>query len=925
METLTFLFTDIQESTKLLRRIGGEEYAEVLVRHHHVIRTSLVDYGGLEQGTQGDSFFAVFTSPSACVSAAIAMQRRLESAEWPDGARPLVRMGIHTGEASERSTGLVGYEVHRAARIAGVGYGGQILLSSAAAGLVEDVLAPGVGLRDLGSHRLKDLGRPETIFQLVVDGLESNFPPLRSLDNPELANNLPESLTPFIGRSAELAEVRELVNASRLITLTGAGGSGKTRLGLQVAAELLDGSGEGVWFVDLAPVSDADQVPAVVISTLQLRHQPEMSALDSLTATLRGQHILIMLDNCEHVIDAVAKMADVIARSCPRVILMATSREPLGVDGERIYRVRSLTLPGDEVESVDDLAGSDAIELFVARTRAHDSTFQLDDAAAPLVASICRRLDGIPLAIELAASRLSSMSLKDLHERLDQRFRLLTGGSRNALPRQQTLGAMVAWSYDLLSEPEREALRRLSVFVGGFDLRAAEAVCATGSLEVFDVADLLSSLVNKSLVGAERTSTDLRYRLLETIRQYSAEQLLQVDGESEALLSRRRHAAYFLDLCESAAPELIGPNQALWLRRLDVEWDNVLAAFTLFSSEDRGAEKVLRLGVALHHFFTTRVNSTMIPLMLQSLERDDVPAKLRANALSVVAHIILMTDFGERPDAAARELLRVALDLSEQLGDLIVEFEVRLWMVLAAAALGLDDERRECAERATQLARSSGDPRHIGQALILGTYGEWDGHQFGHSALHTEALALLREAGDLQYVCTALIFLSISGGFERGDLPYARAIFEEAMAIAEELGSVWHSRLLWTNYGLVLYLLGEVDEAEQFSRRSLLTSRRIGAQPAITSWIVFTMACCATSRGDVVRGAHLIGAHDALFESLSVSNRGSWSAMEVEMREKCRESLREALGDSEYDRCLALGRGLSLDRIVDYALRRVTL
>ncbi len=921
METLTFLFTDIQESTKLLRRIGGEVYAEVLERHHNLIRASLADFGGVEQGTQGDSFFAIFTSPSACVGAAVSMQRALSSAGWPDGARPLVRMGIHTGEASEGSTGLVGYEVHRAARIAGVGYGGQILLSSAAAGLVEDVLAPGVGLRDLGSHRLKDLGRPETIFQLVVEGLDGVFPPLRSLDNPELANNLPESLTPFIGRAAELAEVRELVTASRLITLTGAGGSGKTRLALQVAAELLDGTGEGVWFVDLAPISDPDQVPAVVISTLQLRQQPEMSALDSLTATLKGQNILITLDNCEHVIDAVAKMADVIARSCPRVILMATSREPLGVDGERVYRVRSLTLPRDEVEGVDDLAGSDAIELFVARTRAHDSTFQLDNAAAPLVASICRRLDGIPLAIELAASRLSSMSLRDLHERLDQRFRLLTGGSRNALPRQQTLGAMVAWSYDLLSEPEREALRRLSVFVGGFDLKAAEAVCATGSLEVFDVADLLSSLVNKSLVGAERVSTDLRYRLLETIRQYAADQLLQIDGEPETLLSRRRHAAHFLDLCETAAPELIGPNQAAWLRRLDVEWDNVLAAFTLFSSEEQGAQKILRLGVALHQFFSTRVTSTMIPLMLQALDSDDIPATLRASALSTVAHLIMLTDFGERPDNTARDMLLIALHLAEELGDGGLELDVRLWMILAAASLGLDDERDECQERAAELARESGDPRSIGRVLTLGTYGQWG----ARSEDHAEALGLLREAGDLQFVCTALIFLSISGGFEKGDLPYARALSEEAMAIAEELGSAWHSRLLWSNYGVTLYLLGEVDEAEQFSRRALLTSRRIGVQPAITNWIVFTMACCATSRGDVVRGAQLMGAHDALFESLSETNRGSWSAMEIEMRENCRASLREALGDSEYERHLAVGHALSLDRVVDYALRRITV
>ena len=324
-----------------------------------------------------------------------------------------------------------------------------------------------MSLRDLGSHRLKDLGHPETIFQLVAEGLECDFAPLRSLDNPELANNLPASLNTFVGRSTELAEVRQLIKDSRLLTLTGAGGAGKTRLALQAAAELLDGSGEGVWFVELAPVSDPD-VASTVMAALHLRVESETTSLDSLLRLLRDQNVLIILDNCEHVIDAVAKIADSIGRNCPRVSLVATSREPLGVDGERIFRVRSLSLPGEDVTVADDLEGSDAAELFLARARAHDSSFEIDNVVAPLVASVCRRLDGIPLAIELAASRLSSMSLDDLHERLDQHFRLLTGASRNALPRQQTLVATVAWSYDLLSDAEREMLRCRSVFVGGF-------------------------------------------------------------------------------------------------------------------------------------------------------------------------------------------------------------------------------------------------------------------------------------------------------------------------------------------------------------------------------------------------------------------------------------------------------------------------
>ena len=416
------------------------------------------------------------------MSCATEIQRALSEFDWPDGEDVRVRVGIHTGEASEESTGLVGYEVHRAARIAAVGHGGQVLLSSATAVLVEDSLPSDVTLRNLGAHRLKDLGRPETIFQLVVTGLTSDFSPLRSLDNPELPNNLPASLGTFIGRVNELQEVRALIESSRLVTLTGAGGSGKTRLALQAAAEFLDGSGEGVWFVELAPVSDPDRTVDVIIESLQIRHEPGLAPTDNLLRVLRDQRSLIVLDNCEHLVDAVAKLVDSVLRSCPKIHLVVTSREPLGVDDEDVYRVRSLSLPVGDVESVADVVGSDSIELFVTRTRQHDKSFELSDSNVVLVASICRRLDGIPLAIQLAAARLSSMSVEDLHGRLDQRFRLLSGGSRSALPRQQTLSAMVAWSYDLLNEFEREVLRRLTVFVNGFDLHAAESVCAPSRL-----------------------------------------------------------------------------------------------------------------------------------------------------------------------------------------------------------------------------------------------------------------------------------------------------------------------------------------------------------------------------------------------------------------------------------------------------------
>lgn len=919
IETLTFLFTDIEGSTALLRLVGDDVYARILEHHHELVRASLDSHGGIEQGTQGDSFFAVFTSPSACVSAALELQRALATGEWPDGRQPRVRMGIHTGEVTGATTGLVGYEVHRAARIAAVGHGGQILLSSAAAGLVEDSLPEDVTLRDLGPHRLKDLGRPETIFQLVIEGLNANFPPLRSLDNPELANNLPASLNPFVGRTVELAEVRSLVLESRLVTLTGSGGSGKTRLALQVAAELLDGNAEGVWFVDLAPISDAEQIPAVIIAALQLRHEPDYLPLDWLLQTLREQRLLIIMDNCEHLIDAVAKLADQIGRGCTRVSIVATSREPLGVDGERVYRVRSLSLPSEVVESVDDLAGSDAVELFVARTRAHDSTFALDDAVAPRVASICRRLDGIPLAIELAASRLSTMSLDDLHDRLDQRFRLLTGGSRNALPRQQTLGAMVAWSYDLLTESEREVLRRLSVFVGGFDLQAAEAVCAAGGIGSLDVADMLSSLVYKSLVGAERSSTTLRYRLLETIRQYAADQLIQVGGEAGASAVRQRHAEYYLRLCEDGAKELSGPNQGVWMKRLDLEWDNLQSALYHFSSSAFEPEKVMRIGTAIAPFLITRQHTLPYDLLVAALDSGEVSLALRARALLVVAMIRAQYD-PVNSFEFVEERANEAMALSREQGDRQLEIEALTVLSGNSRNLGHLDLGRSQAQQSADLARELGDDRITGRALLaLSMYQPSLGKG---QELQLEALTKLREAGDLLWVCNTLVILSLSGGLFEGDLDVARSLTEEALEYAERIGSTWHTQLLWTNYGVMLVLLDELEQAEQFSRRALLELRRNGMNPSLLYWIIFALACCATRNGDAVRGAQLIGAHGVIEKRLPESSRGFWSPVEIEMRERNRSQLLEVLGGVEFEHWRATGSELSMDELTDLALRR---
>ncbi|MGA8456242.1 MAG: adenylate/guanylate cyclase domain-containing protein, partial [Streptosporangiaceae bacterium] len=473
-QTLTFLFTDIEGSTAMLQRLGGS-YAEVLVGHHEIIRSGLAAHHGREVDTQGDAFFAVFAAPSACVAAAVEMQRALSAHRWPADYPVRVRMGIHSGEAAQTPVGLVGLEVHRAARIAAVAHGGQIVLSAAAAALLSDSLPAGASVRDLGLHRLKDLGRPERLFQLDADGLDTAFPPLTSLDNPKLRNNLPAQASSFIGRDAQLAEVHRLLDGSRLVTLTGAGGAGKTRLGLQAAAGLADGSGDGVWFVDLAPLQDGDLAAAATASVLGIREDPGRPITETLVDAVGDRSLLVLLDNCEHLIDACAKLADALLRGCPNIVLLTTSREPLGIDGEQVYRVPSMVTPA-EGDGVDVIRSAEAVRLFADRARQQGARLSWDPEAAEVAGRICRRLDGIPLAIELAAARLRVMPVAELDARLDQRFSILTGGSRAALPRQQTLLAMVDWSWELLTAAERHVLAGLSVFAGGFDLAAAEAV-----------------------------------------------------------------------------------------------------------------------------------------------------------------------------------------------------------------------------------------------------------------------------------------------------------------------------------------------------------------------------------------------------------------------------------------------------------------
>jgi predicted ATPase/class 3 adenylate cyclase len=918
--TVTLLFTDIEGSTRLWEA-EPDAMTRGLRRHDEILRTTIELAGGYVFKTVGDAFCAAFWTAEAALEAVMAAQRALTGQDWPTAQPILVRMGLHTGACEERDNDYFGPAVNRVARLESAAHGGQVLLSGATAELLWQSLPAGVTLRDLGSHRLKDLGRPEQVFQLEADFLPASFPPLASLDNPDLPNNLPGQLSVFIGRERELAEVRTLTASARLVTLTGSGGAGKTRLALQAAVELLDVALDGVWFADLAVVTDGEQVPGAVAAALQLPDHSEPTVLGSVLEVLTGQDAVIVLDNCEHVIEAAARFCEQIIRYCPRVRFLATSREPLGIEGERVYRVPSLSLPRREAISASDLAGSDSVTLFADRARSHAPGFVLDDAAAPLVATICRRLDGIPLALELAAARLSSMSLRHLSERLDQRFRLLTGGSRNALPRQQTLQATVDWSFDLLGPAERETMRRLSVFAGGFELEAAEAIGAVGVIDSIAVIDLLGSLVDKSLVLAERTNMDggesVRYRLLETVRQYAAQELFKSASEDELTAIRDRHAAFYLRVAQEAGPALTGRRQGHWLRRLDTEWENLRAAFGYLASAGRTSD-VLQLGTALQRFAVSRAQPEVLTYLRAAVDADESGvSELAASALLATSSLLdILRHADPSARAAARGYVERCLAMAEILA--VPALKARALGQLSELVFSDGDlgRVRELAEQAIEIARTTGDRQLLGEMLKCLAVAAPSPAE--NQRIRAEALDCFRLSGDELLAANELHMLyglDIAGG----GVEQARRHLEAAIAAAESLGDEMYLYFFREDLAIVLLIEDRHEEAIPVVRRCLQVARRSGIRLDVCE-VLFGAACCAAYQGDLLKSARLHGAADVRIRYAQADGSIAWSPVEEALRQAEQSKVRDVLGPARYGDAYRQGAALSRQQAVDLAL-----
>jgi predicted ATPase/class 3 adenylate cyclase len=846
--TVTFLYTDIEGSTRRWEEQPAAMKAAV-ARHDDLLGDAIAAEGGQVFRRMGDGFCAVFTTAPAAVAAALRAQRALHAGPWDAPGPVPARMALLSGVGEVRDGDYIGAHLNRIARLLAAGHGGQTLLAQSTFDLVRDTLPAGASVRDLGEHRLRDLQRPERIYQLVTVDLPADFPPLRTLET--FPNNLPIQLTSFIGREREVAEITRLLSTTRLLTLTGSGGTGKTRLALQVAADALESFADGAWLAELAPLADPDLVPHTVAAAVGAREESSRPLLATLIEHLRARRLLLLLDNCEHVIDACARMADALLRACPQVVILASSREPLGIAGEAPYRVPSLSLPSaEQPPTVATLARYEAMRLFVERAQNVQPTFALTEQNASAVADICRRLDGIPLALELAAARVRVLAVEQVAQRLDNRFRLLTGGSRTALPRQQTLRALIDWSYELLTEAERVLLRRLAVFVGGWTLEAAEEVCSGDGVDKDEVLDLLTRLVDKSLVLVEDQHGAARYRLLETVRQYARDRLLEA-GEAEVV--RGRHLDWFLRLAEDAWSEGwqgTGPGKA---PESLPDIDNLRAALE-WSRTTTSDETELRLAAGM--LFIWIFGSCMSEgrrALKQALARSDPSqrTRARARALHGAAQMAgMQTDLAE-----GRAWIDECITIYRELGDK---------PGLAHALMGLarwqglfnDPEMRSTLAEGTALMREVGDKWGLGMATFLSGDAALERGEYAEArSSFMEGLDHWRATGDTQMATNPLISLARVACAE-GDYATATAYAEEGLALRREQGLKWALAIALNSLGEVERCKGDDQRATLLFEESLAQYRDIDDSAGV-AWSLHNLGHVALNTGDTRRAATL--------------------------------------------------------------------
>ncbi len=863
--TVTFLFTDIEGSTRMIQRLA-DAYPAVQIAHNEILRESLTNRGGKEIRTEGDSFFVVFASAIDACLAASEMQRALDLYPWPEGGRVQVRIGLHTGEANLVGNDYVGLDVHRAARVAGAAHGGQILLSASSRLLVEQSLPSGFSLKDLGLHRLKDLAHPEHLFQLAGDGLRADFPALRTLESSP--NNLPIQMTSFVGRDDQVREAKQLLLKSRLLTLTGPGGTGKTRLSLQIAAELLEQFPDGVYFVPLASIQDPDLLASVVAQTLAIPITGSQQPLERLLDHLKGKRTLLVLDNFEQLMAAGPTVAELLRSSDPLRVLVS-SRAVLHVYGEQEFPVPPLRLP--DLRALPPLAALsqyEGVQLFIERAAAVRPDFTVTNENAPSIAGICERVDGLPLAIELAAARTKLFSPQALFGRLEKTLTALGSGARDLPGRQQTLRGAIAWSYDLLDPKAKRLLGRFSVFARGGSLQQAEAVCGPDEEIGGPLVEQLDQLADQSLMRRLPEVEEPRFLMLQTIREFALERLEEA-GEADAI--RKRHGSAFLDLAERAEADLFGPRQKAWLDQIEREHDNFRAAFD-FCISTRDARTAMRLGASLWRFWQMRGHlhegrSRLAQAL--ALPGDDFP-KERLRVLEAAGGLAYWQ--ADLPEA--QRLYDECLRLTRQVGD------------RRAIANAIYNDAFPSVAMRTNIAEAR---------LLMG-----------------EALELFRELGDAGGVARSLWGLGNAAYFER-DYATAVPLLEEAeelfRKVDDRFGLAWCLHTL----GLTANKLNDWERAARAWSEALRIFDR--AQDVAGLVVeVDNLSVIARLRGDPLRATRLAAAAAAHQVRSGTGLAGLLTIQEG-------RTGREGLSEEEASRAWAEGQAMSLSQAVAYALQ----
>ena len=904
--TVTLLFTDIEGSTQHWEQQRAT-MPEALRRHDDVLRTAIEMHGGSVFKTVGDAFCAAFSHASDAAAAAADAQRALAAEDWSAIGGLVVRMALHSGSTDERDGDYFGPAVNRVARLMSIGHGGQIVVSGVTRDLAHSDLPTGASLLDLGSHRLKDLTEPEQVWQLTIAGLQTEFPPLKSLDT--IPNNLRIQRTSFRGREHDLEEVKSLLSQHKLLTLFGSGGVGKTRLALQVGAEVLDQNPDGVWLADFAPITDSELVSSVIAKEIGMAQVEGRRVDESILQWLRRKKLLLIFDNCEHVLETVAAIADAITGTCADVRLLATSRQALGISGEIVHRLPSLAVP----EKLADLSSAEAIEygavaLFVDRAKAADTHFILTDDNAPIVAEICRRLDGIPLAIELAAARVKVLSIPNLAQRLNERFKILTGGSRSALPRQKTLSALIDWSYDLLTPQEQMLFSRVGIYAGGFNLDGATAVCSGDGLDETDILDLLSSLTDKSLVVADTTVAQERYHLLESTRVYALEKLTAA-GAREQLA--RRHAEYFRDQAQAADEEWTAGSSTLALQTAEAELDNYRAVLELALKDGHD----LALGVAVAGALTVLwwdgglavEGRYWIGLGQAGLDESTHPQV----AAQLWRALGLLSSGKRKYDCAQRSLA-----LFKSVGDERGQAWALSHFAWSLYQIGQLEEAGDANARALEMMRALGNKPGVANNLNLqATIQMNSGDVSGAREAFSQALAAYKALGDESG--TAFVLGNLAElEFGNGQVERAVRLAGEALEIGSRGKNAPSLALNYLNIAAYSIALGNVDGAREAAREGLRRARQ--AQFAIVITIALQyIALLLALLGDVNGAARLIGYVNLQFKELGYEREitEKWGY------DKLMTALREQLSETEIEKLAAEGAAWSEDRAVEEALK----